>query len=142
MNAEPVSEERCALCGELIDVQPGESFMASTDGRVWHMGCSKHRTPPATEMGIETLVERLKIAFWASLTNANAGMKWLDYDSMEEMISAAWVGFEQPAIAASTRTPEAVDVLVEALDMAAGAIEGAVGVYDQSIPLDTPEEFA
>lgn len=44
-----------------------------------------------------TELEGLKTAFVASLTNANAGMRWLDHDSMDEMIEAAWVGFEQPA---------------------------------------------
>jgi hypothetical protein len=44
-------------------------------------------------------LERLKIAFATSLMNANAGMRWLDHDSMDEMIEAAWVGFQEPAIA-------------------------------------------
>ena len=48
----------------------------------------------------DALVERLKVAFAASLMNANAGMRWLDYDSMGEMIESAWVGFEDAAIAA------------------------------------------
>ena len=46
------------------------------------------------------LVEKLKVAFAASLMNANAGAKWLDHDSMDEMVVAAWVGFEEPATSA------------------------------------------
>ncbi len=49
--------------------------------------------------------ERVKVAFWASLTNANAGMRWLDPDSMEEMIDAAWVGFADPLAAALNPVP-------------------------------------
>ena len=56
------------------------------------------------------MVERAKVAFWASLTNANAVMKWLDHDSMEEMISAAWVGFEGPLDSAIAAIPNHVDV--------------------------------
>jgi hypothetical protein len=61
---------------------------------------------PSPLMG-EEVVERLKIAFEASLTNANARMKYLDHDSMDEIIEAAWVGFEEPALA--TLSPQRPD---------------------------------
>lgn len=48
----------------------------------------------------ESLIEQLKLILARSLMNANAGVKWLDDDSMDEMIEAAWVGFEEPARAA------------------------------------------
>lgn len=60
------------------------------------------------------LIERLKLAFWASLSNANAIKKWLDHDSMDEMISAAWIGFEEPARQALDHTPSISDPMHEA----------------------------
>lgn len=43
-------------------------------------------------------MEALKTAFWASIMNANEHFKYLDYDSLDEIISRAWVGFEPPAL--------------------------------------------
>jgi hypothetical protein len=63
----------------------------------------------------EKLVKRLKVAFCASLMNANAGMKWLDHDSMDEIISAAWVGFEEPALSALEAIATPVSDMVERL---------------------------
>ncbi|MFL6728092.1 MAG: hypothetical protein ACJ8FS_16495 [Sphingomicrobium sp.] len=37
------SDDKCARCGELMDYRPGESYSASTDGRVWHYGCAPSR---------------------------------------------------------------------------------------------------
>jgi hypothetical protein len=150
-------------------------------------------TTPATEMGIEPLVERVARAMAADQSKRLYGIDrgqdeaWeanTDYGRTELLADA------RAAIAAyeATRTPEAaqveslfsaiahgddehrvwlkeaidahfagdpvppcrgkgrkeaqVEMLREALDTAAGAIEGAVGVYDQSIPLNTCEEFA
>jgi len=51
-------------------------------------------------------VEAIKVAFWASIMNANAGFKYLDYDSLDQIITRAWEGFEQPLIAALTQEPK------------------------------------
>lgn len=88
-----------------------------------------------TDLHPDKLAE-LKIAFWASLTNANAGMKWLDYDSMEEMISAAWEGFEEPA----ANTIEALQAAVSALEIIKDIQNGVIG--DQQARLDIVTEPA
>lgn len=58
-----------------------------------------------------TIQERLRVAFAASLMNANAGMRWLDHDSMSEMIDAAWVGFEDATADIPARLDEAERVV-------------------------------
>lgn len=55
------------------------------------------KAPPPASDG---LVDALKIAFWASIQNANGDHKYLDYDSLDEIISAAWTGFEDAALSA------------------------------------------
>lgn len=61
----PISDEICAACGAPIDVQPGETFTASTDGKVWHYGCSPSRTRPPLlpcEGALKRVGDRLKKA--------------------------------------------------------------------------------
>jgi hypothetical protein len=58
MRLKPLSDEICASCGEPIDPQPGVTFTASTDGRVWHYGCSPSRTRPAvSSLGDDEMVK-------------------------------------------------------------------------------------
>lgn len=45
-----LSDLVCAQCGNTIDVQPGEIYIGSTDGRVWHYGC-KSRNAMSEEVG-------------------------------------------------------------------------------------------
>lgn len=64
----PIADEICASCGEPIDVQPGVTFVASTDGKVWHYGCapSRNRESSSTpDPAIVKLREALeKVANW------------------------------------------------------------------------------
>src|SRR5690349_13700090 len=56
-----LSEMRCERCGGEIDDGPGTSFMASTDGRVWHNGCAPARnctTTPEPVAPVSEVVER------------------------------------------------------------------------------------
>lgn len=48
----PLSDEICDRCGDPIDVQPGETFTASTDGRVWHYGCAPSRSRPTASADV------------------------------------------------------------------------------------------
>lgn len=59
---EPLSKANCARCGKPLNVQPGETFVGSTDGRVWHYGCNS-LTPAALvpqEEEVGRMVERLR----------------------------------------------------------------------------------
>lgn len=73
-----------------------------------------HETPSSTPGNLTEAVEKLKIAFWASLANANAVSGMVDYDSMDMMIEAAWQGFEEPATAALTSLPTRDTAIEEA----------------------------
>ena len=56
------SHELCHRCGKEIDFQPGETYKASTDGKVWHYGCGPSTAPPATDQSatITELVDALE----------------------------------------------------------------------------------
>ena len=41
----PTDAMICDHCGEEIDVQPGEKFVASVNGKVWHTGCAPSTRP-------------------------------------------------------------------------------------------------
>lgn len=62
-----LSEERCAHCGELLNVQPGGSFVASVNGKVWHNGCapSNRLSPEAISLpqGVEKALAAMRMAF-------------------------------------------------------------------------------
>ena len=74
-------------------------------------------------------LERLKVGFATSLMNANAGMRWLDHDSMDEMIMAAWVGFEPIARSLSRPSPGDADA-VERVARALCAREADIRMLD------------
>lgn len=54
-----LSDLVCAQCGNTIDVQPGEIYIGSTDGRVWHYGCKSRN---AMSEGVGELVGELQAA--------------------------------------------------------------------------------
>jgi hypothetical protein len=57
-------------------------------------------------------------------------MKWLDHDSMDEMIEAAWVGFEEPALAALTR-PEQQNTDLNAVGLAVNNLDEALQLISE-----------
>lgn len=65
--------ELCAECGEEIDFCPGESFMASIDGRVWHLGCAPSRKSAMPE----NVVQRL-YAYSVPNSGSSDGQEFLD----------------------------------------------------------------
>jgi hypothetical protein len=48
MTPTPIREDEmcCDHCGKPIDPKPGESYVGSTNGRVWHYGCRPSANPP------------------------------------------------------------------------------------------------
>jgi hypothetical protein len=53
----------CAVCGEPIEFRPGESYMASTGGKVWHMGCAPSRRQSSAVLPSEAMIEAGAKAF-------------------------------------------------------------------------------
>lgn len=82
-------------------------------------------------------LEKVKIAFATSLMNANAGMRWLDHDSMDEMVEAAWAGFEQPAKEAI----EALLIRIEDLELVADLALGWLGEQEPPDSRTVSNEF-
>jgi hypothetical protein len=65
----------CAVCGEPIEFRPGESYMASTGGKVWHMGCAPSRRQSSAVLpseAIQTIAQVLWEKVGPAITPARA----------------------------------------------------------------------
>jgi hypothetical protein len=88
-------------------------------------------TPAPSQQGeLADSIAAIKVAFWASLMNANAGFKYLDYDSMDEIASRAWEGFEPPATAALRTSSPNSDVVAAVAQARREQIERDAGIAD------------
>lgn len=109
---------------------------------LWNRIATALRTPRLGETGDDDVVEQLKVAFWASFTNANAGMAYLDHDSMDEMIEAAWTGFDPPARAALQQVQPLIErarAFVTKLDECQPYIDSAFfQMHNHGIPYTGP----